>query len=94
MTAPKNIIFYHYSFAIPAEVWLMPEKSPLRILLRQTKALDLPKEILFTVVEQRYLHFPDFFHPHMDTLRSIVDAIRNLGVSIFLRPTFRAKGNG
>jgi hypothetical protein len=85
MVTPKKIIFYHYCFAIPAEVWLMPETEPVSITLRQTVAFDLPKEIHFKVVDKRYVYIPDIFHLHMDTLHSIVKAIRNLGVSVFVR---------
>jgi hypothetical protein len=85
ITTPKKIIFYHYSFAIPAEVWWTPEKQPTEIRLKQAAALDLPKELTLVVKERRIVHFPDIFHQHMDTLRSIVEAVRNLGVSIFVK---------
>ncbi|WP_133997966.1 hypothetical protein [Dinghuibacter silviterrae] len=85
MTTPKKIIFYHYSFAIPAEVSWAPAEHPTEIWLKQAAALDLPKEVTLIVKERRLVHFPDIFHQHMDTLRSIVEAIRNLGVSIFLK---------
>lgn len=94
MATPKDIIFYHVNFAIPAQLWLLPEGDPREILLKQSKALDLPKEILFTIQETRYLHFPDFFHQHMETLHSIVEAIRKLGVYVFLRGHARGKQAG
>jgi hypothetical protein len=85
MTAPKKIIFYHNCFAIPADIWLFPEAEPLDIILKQVMAFDLPKEMNFKVLDKRFLHFPEFFYKHLDTLRSIVEAIRHLGVPIFLR---------
>jgi len=85
MLTPKRIIFYHNCFAIPAELWWTPEDEPVEITLKQAVALDLPKEIRFTVGEKRYVQYPDIFLLHMDTLRSIVGAIRDLGVRVFVR---------
>jgi hypothetical protein len=85
MSIPKRIIFYHHCFAIPAEVCWTPEREPEEIVLRQTLALDLPKEIRLTVGEKRNVEYPDVFVIHMDTLRSIVGAIRDLGVWVFVR---------
>jgi len=85
MTAPKKIIFYHNCFAIPADVWFLPNAEPLEILLKQVIALDLPKEIRFKIYEKRFLHFPEIFHQHTDTLHSIVEGIRKLGFYVFVR---------
>ncbi len=85
MTAPKKIIFYHNCFAIPANVWLLPETDPVDIVLQQAMAFDLPREFNFKVVNRKLLHFPDFFHKHLDTLHSIMEAIRHLGVHILFR---------
>jgi hypothetical protein len=85
MSIPKRIIFYHHCFAIPAEVCWTPEQEPKEILLRQAMALDLPKEIRLTVGEKRDVGYPDIFLVHLDTLRSIVGAIRDLGIRVFVR---------
>lgn len=85
MTAPQKIIFFHNCFAIPADVWLLPETEPLDIILKQVMAFDLPNEMSFKVLDKRFLHFPEFFYKHLDTLHSIVEAIRGLGVPIFVR---------
>lgn len=85
MTAPKKIIFFHNCFAIPADVWLMPEKEPVDIILKQAMAFDLPNEISFRIHDRRFLHFPELFYKHLDTLHSIVEAIRTLGINIFLK---------
>jgi hypothetical protein len=92
MLTPKKIIFYHYCFAIPAEVWLLPEKNPDQITLKQVIALDLPREMKFSVIDRRILHFPDVFHKHVDTLKSIVESIRNLGVIISVRLEKKVQG--
>lgn len=81
----KKIIFFHYSFAIPAEVMWEPERQPMEISLHQTIALDLPREMQLVVEDRRLVEFPEIFHEHMDTLRSIAEAIRDQGVSIYVR---------
>ena len=81
----KKIIFFHYSFAIPAEVSWEPERQPTEIKLQQTVALDLPKEIRLVVDDRRLVEFPDIFQEHMDTLHSIAEAIRNQGLSVYMK---------
>jgi hypothetical protein len=81
----KKIIFFHYSFAIPAEVTWEPEGRPIEIKLLQSVALDLPKEMQLVVEDRRLVGFPDVFHDHMDTLRSITEAIRDQGIPVYLR---------
>lgn len=88
MPTPKKIIFFHYSFAIPAEVWWTPGAQPIEIRLKQTIALDLPREMKLVVQDRRMVEFPKALEQHNDTLRSIVEALRNLGVGIFLKPSF------
>lgn len=88
MSAPKKIIFYHNCFAIPAEVRFDQQLDQLDIHLKQAMALDLPEEMFFTVHDNRYLQFPDFFHEHMETLHSLVESIRGLGYSIYVRSSY------
>ncbi len=88
MSAPKKIIFYHNCFAIPAEIWLDQQLDQLDIHLKQVMAFDLPEEMHFTVHDNRYLQFPDFFHEHMETLYSLVESIRALGYSIYVRTSY------
>jgi hypothetical protein len=85
MSTPKRIIFYHNCFAIPAEVWWAPEHEPVEITLKQAMALDLPRDIRLTVGEKRDVQHPDTFLLPMDTLHSIIGAIRDLGVRVFVR---------
>lgn len=85
ISTPKRIIFYHICFAIPAEIWWAPPTNPTEIRVRQTVALDLPKDFILGVKERRLQEFPAIFQQHMDTLLSLLEAIRHTGVSIFLK---------
>ena len=85
ISTPKRIIFFHISFAIPAEIWWEPHRHPSEIRVRQTVVPDLPKDFILVVEERRLQEFPDIFQQHTDTLLSLLEAIRNAGVSIFLK---------
>ncbi len=85
LSTPKSVIFYHICFAIPAEIWWAPQAQPTEIRVRQSVAIDLPKDFILVVKDRRLIQFPDAFHQHIDTLLSLLEAIRNVGVSIFLK---------
>ena len=81
----KKIIFFHYSFAIPAKVSWETEREPMELKLEQTVALDLPKEMRLVIDDRKLVGFPEIFHDHMDTLRSITEVLRDQGVPVYLK---------